>query len=121
MRSLSLISLLIALAIGAVLWQKLLVKAAPEPTLTPAEYVRIFEGENPAIEYPGDCEQHATRTPDCDIYIEPDIKSENEQENDGPETAEQGEMLQQRSNAHDTMMKSFDDKYDKYKDQVNGR
>jgi hypothetical protein len=30
-------------------------------------------------------------------------------------------MEQQRQRGHDVMMKSFDDKYDKYKGQINGR
>ena len=110
MRSLTIISILLALAIGAFAWQKMLVKSTPRQIYEPAEYSPALGGVESDKDYLGECEEQQTRTPDCEIEIESDIESE-----------EQGEMREQRSSSHDTMMKSFDDKYDQYKDQINGR
>ena len=110
MRSLTIISILLALGIGVFTWQKLLMNSAPRQIYEPAEYSPALGGVESEKDYLGECEDHKTRTPDCEIEIESDFKSE-----------EQGEMVEQRSSSHDTMMKSFDGKYDKYKDQINGR
>jgi len=110
MRGLTIISIVLALAIGVYSWQKMLVKSTPRQVYQPAEYSPALGGVESDDDYLSECEDHKTRTPDCEIEIESDIKSE-----------EQGEMAEQRSSSHDTMMKSFDQKYDKYKDQINGR
>ena len=110
MRSLTIISILLALGIGGFTWQKLFVKNTPGQLYEPAEYSPALGGVESDDDYLSECEDHKTYTPDCEIEIESDIKSE-----------EQGEMAEQRSSSHDTMMKSFDDKHDKYQDQKNGR
>ena len=107
MRNITLISLLLALAAGAVLWQKLLVKNAPERVLQPAEHSSTLnEGEKSEEEYSGECEEQYAGASECD--------SSND-------IAEQDEMTEQRRRAHDTMMESFDNKYDKYRDQLDGK
>ena len=110
MRSLTIISILLALGIGVFTLQKMLVNSAPRQIYEPAEYSPALGGVESEKDYLGECEDHKTRTPDCETEIESDFKSE-----------EQGEMAEQRGNSYDTMMKSFDGKYDKYKDQINGR
>ena len=110
MRSLTIISILLALGIGVFTWQKLIVKSTPRQIYEPAEYSPALGGVESEKDYLGECEEQKTRTADCEFEIESDIQSE-----------EQGEMVEQRSSSHDTMMKSFDQKYDQYKDQVNGR
>ena len=107
MRNITLISLLLALAAGAVLWQKLLVKNTPERLLEPAEYSStINESEKSEEGSSGECEEPYAGASECD--------SSNE-------NAEQDEMTEQRRRAHDTMMKSFDNKSDKYRDQLDGK
>ena len=110
MRSLTIISILLALGIGVFTLQKMLVNSAPRQIYEPAEYSPALGGVESEIDYLGECEDHQTRTPDCEIEIESGFKPE-----------EQGEMAEQRGNSYNTMMKSFDGKYDKYKDQINGR
>lgn len=110
MRSLTIISILLALGIGVFTWQKMLVNSAPRQIYEPAEYSPALGGVESEKDYLGECEDHKTRTPDCEIEIESGFESE-----------EQGEMAEQRGNSYDTMMKSFDGKYEKYKDQINGR
>lgn len=107
MRNITLISLLLALAAGAVLWQKLLVKNAPERVFEPAEYSSTLnEGEKSDEDYTAECEEKYAGASECDS---------------SGEIAEQDEMTEQRQRAHDTMMKSFDNKYDKYRDQLDGK
>lgn len=106
MRNLTLVSILLALVIGAVVWQKLLVTTAPDPLPQTADYERLLSGEDEDDEYPGECDAEDGQPSECESEME---------------SEEQGEMVQQRNSAHDSMMKSFDQKYDKYKDQVNGR
>mgnify|MGYP001813239635 CR=1 FL=1 len=110
MRSLTIISILLALGIGVFTVQKMFMNSAPRQIYEPAEYSPALGGVESEKDYLGECEDHKTRTPDCEIEIESGFESE-----------EQGEMAEQRGNSYDTMMKSFDDKYDKYKDQINGR
>jgi len=107
MRNLTLVSILLALVIGAVVWQKLLVTTAPDPLPLTADYERLLSGEDEDEEYPGECDAEVGQPSECESAME--------------SSEEQGEMAEQRNGAHDTMMKSFDQKYDKYKDQVNGR
>jgi hypothetical protein len=106
MRNISLISLLLALAAGAVLWQKLLVKSAPEREFEPAEYSSTLNDDERSDEdYTTGCEEQYAGTSEC---------------GSSDDDTEQDEMTEQRRRAHDTMMKSFDSKYDKYRDQING-
>ncbi len=106
MRNLTLISLLLALAAGAVLWQKQLVKSAPEREFEPAEYSSTLnEDEQSDEDDTSGCEEQYAGTSEC---------------GSSDDNTEQDEMAEQRRRAHDTMMKSFDSKYDKYRDQLDG-
>ncbi|GMR06835.1 MAG: hypothetical protein BMS9Abin25_1465 [Gammaproteobacteria bacterium] len=106
MRNFSLISILIALVIGGFLWQKTLVKNAPDRLLDSVDYSTTLEKPNDAKNSPDDCDETNQESPEC----APEVKS-----------AEQIEMENQNSRAYGTMMKSFDDKLDKYKQQIGGR
>ena len=106
MRTFSIISILLALAVAAILWQKLLVNSAPERLPEPAEYSTMTDDQGEEEYAPEGCNENDQESSDC----EPESV-----------TAEQGEMEQQRERGHDVMMKSFDEKYDKYKGQINGR
>jgi len=99
MRNFSLISILIALAIGGFAWQKMLVKSVPDP----ADYNTSSETLNEEQDIQPECDEYNQESPEC----QPEMES-----------AEQGEMEEQRSQGHDVMMKSFDSKYDKYKEQT---
>ena len=105
MRTFSIISILLALAVAAILWQKLLVNTAPDQLPDPAEYSTMTDNQDEE-EYTSEGCNESDQESDC----EPE-----------PVSAEQGEMEQQRQRGHDVMMKSFDEKYDKYKGQINGR
>ena len=106
MRNFSLISILLALAIGAIVWQKLIVRSAPDRLPEPAEYTTTLDDQGQVEEVTEDCVEQNEGASECESDVE---------------IAEQGEMVEQRSRAHDTMMKSFDKKYDKYKDQIKGQ
>jgi hypothetical protein len=106
MRNFSILSILIALAAVALLWNNLLVKSTPDRLPDPAAYTtpEVIQSEQ-EIETE-DCNETEQAAAECDT---------------GLDSAEQGEMEQQRGQGHDVMMDSFNKKYDKYKDQVNGR
>jgi|GEM_PF-1698581 len=106
MRNLSLISILLALAIGAVILQKQLKHQVPDRMPDPVELT-------PAVDY-SDADQDSLE--DCDESAM-DL-GECEPEGD---TTVQSEMEDQRKRAYGTIMKSFDDKYDKYREQTGGR
>jgi hypothetical protein len=105
MRNFSIISILLALAVAAILWQKLLVKSAPDRLPDPAEYSTIQDDQSEEENMSEECESDQES-----FECEPQM-----------DTTEQGEMEQQRQQGHDVMMKSFDEKLDKYKGQTNGR
>ncbi|GBE07640.1 hypothetical protein BMS3Bbin11_00814 [bacterium BMS3Bbin11] len=106
MRNFTLISLLIALAIGGILWQKTLVNNAPDHLLDSVDYKTTLEKLDDVKDSPDNCDESNQESPGC----APEVKS-----------AEQTEMENQNSRAYGTMMKSFDDKLDKYKKQIGGR
>ena len=106
MRTFTIISILLALAVTAILWQKLLVNSTPDRFIDPADYSTMQEDQPEDENITDACSDADADTPGC----EPEMN-----------TAEQDEMGQQRGQAHDVMMKSFDKKYDKYQDQINGR
>jgi len=99
MRNFSLISILIALAIGGFVWQKMLVKSVPDP----ADYSTTSETQNEEQDIQPECDEYNQDSPEC----QPEMES-----------AEQSEMEEQRSQGHDVMMKSFDSKYNKYRKQT---
>jgi len=104
MRNFSLISILIALAIGGILWQKTLVKSVPDRLPDPADYSSAIDDQNAVQNNSANCDETNQESPEC-----------------APESAEQSEMEEQRRQGRDVMMKSFDDKYDKYRKQIGGR
>jgi len=106
MRNFSLISILIALALGGFLWQKTLVNTAPDHLPDPVDYRTAVDNQNDAQNTSVDCDETNQDSPEC----APEVKS-----------AEQTEMEEQNRQGQDFMMKSFDDKYDKYKKQIGGR
>lgn len=106
MRTFSIISILLALAVAAILWQKLLVNSTPERLPEPAESSTMTDGLGEEEYAPEGCNENDQESSECETE---------------PVTAEQAEMEQQREQGHDVMMKSFDEKYDKYKGQINGR
>lgn len=106
MRNFSIISILLALAVAAILWQKLLVNSAPDQLPDPAEYSTMTDDQDEEEYASEGCNENDQESSEC----EPE-----------PVSAELGEMEQQRGQAHDVMMKSFDEKLDKYKGQINGR
>lgn len=106
MRNITLISLLLALAAGALLWQKLLVKSVPEREFEPAEHSSTSNDDEKSDEdYATGCEEQYAGASEC---------------GSSDDDTEQDEMTEQRRRAHDTMMNSFDSKYDKYREQING-
>jgi hypothetical protein len=106
MRNFSIISILLALAAAAFLWKNLLVNSAPDNLPDPTDYTTQSEYQDEEVYGGTECDENEQESSECD--------SERVSE-------ELGEMQQQRGQAHDVMMKSFDQKYDKYRDQTNGR
>jgi len=105
MRNFSIISILLALTVAAILWQKVIVNSAPERLPDPADYTTMPDDQAEEI-MSDECNENDQQGFEC----EPEV-----------DTTEQGEMEQQRQRGHDVMMKSFDEKLDKYKGQINGR
>ena len=103
MRNFSLISILIALAIGGFVWQKMLVKSVPDRMPDPADYSSTRETLKEEQDMPSECDEYNQDSAEC----QPEMES-----------AEQSEMEEQRRQGHDVMMKSFDNKYDKYRKQT---
>ncbi|MEA1888312.1 MAG: hypothetical protein U9N50_00835 [Pseudomonadota bacterium] len=101
MRSFSLISILIALAIGGFLWKNMLEKSAPDRLPDPVDYSSALDEQNDSVE----CDETNQESPECAPEME---------------LAEQSEMEEQRKEGYDVMMKSFNGKYDKYKKQIGG-
>jgi len=106
MRNFSLISILIALALGGFLWQKTLVNNAPDHVLDSVDYSTTLDRPDEVKISTDNCDESNQESPEC----APEVKS-----------AEQTEMENLNSRAYGTMMKSFDDKLDKYKKQIGGR
>ncbi|MCK5360269.1 MAG: hypothetical protein KAJ95_06555 [Gammaproteobacteria bacterium] len=107
MRIFTIISILLALAVTAILWQKLLVNSTDQLP-DPADYSTVTDNQA-EVEYVSDeCNEDDQDSSECEP--EPEQIS-----------AEQNEMMQQRQQGHDVMMNSFDEKFDKYKGQINGR
>ncbi len=106
MRTFSIISILLALAVAAILWQQLLVNSAPDQLPDPAEYSTMTDNQDEEEYASEGCNENDQESSECESE---------------PVSAEQGEMEQHRGQAHDVMMKSFDEKFDKYKGQINGR
>jgi hypothetical protein len=106
MRTFSILSILIALAAAGILWKMLLDNRTPDRLPDPAEYAEMPVDQREEEYASAECSENDQGSSEC----EPE-----------PVSAEQGEMEQQRGQAHDVMMESFDKKYDKYKGQINGR
>jgi hypothetical protein len=98
MRNFSLVSIILALAAGALIWQKLIVNSTPEPSQLPAS--SYTSGQSDPDEQGSLAEEAG---------------------DSGFESDEQQEMADQQSRSHDIMMKSFDKKYDQYRERINGQ
>ena len=105
MRNFSIISILLALAAAAFLWNSLLETSTSDRLPDPADYSTSADNQDEEDYASDGCDEYDQDSSEC----EPDV-----------DTAEQGEMEQQRGQAHDVMMDSFNKKYDKYKGQING-
>ncbi len=100
MRNFSLISILIALALGGYFWQKTMVSSMPDRFPDPADY-----SENRGQNETPECNEYNQDSPECQV---------------DNTSAEQNELEEQRKQGHDVMMKSFNTKYDKYKQKIGG-
>jgi len=100
MRNFSLISIILALAAGALIWQKLIVNSTPERSPEPASY---------------------TISPTTTADEQEDSSADGNAGGSGFESDEQQEMADQQTRSHDFMMESFDEKYDKYKESINSQ
>jgi hypothetical protein len=106
MRNFSLISILLALVIGAIAWQKLLDHNVPDRLPDPVQYtpdIGYQDGEQGQSE---NCVESSHDGQEC---------------SQGEEMTEQDELQEYQQRAYGTIMKSFDGEYDKYRDQANGR
>jgi hypothetical protein len=106
MRNFSLISILLALAIGAFIWQKQFKHQVPTRMPDPVELAPAVDYRGSEYEIAEDCEDAQFDSDEC----EP-----------GREETVQSEMEDQRKRAYGTIMKSFDDEYGKYREQTGGR
>jgi hypothetical protein len=99
MRNFSLVSIILALAAGALIWQKLIVNSTPEPSQPASSYSSNQSDRNEGSA----------------------MSEESDAGDSGFESDEQQEMADQQSRSHDIMMKSFDKKYDQYREGINGQ
>ena len=106
MRNLSLISLLLALAIGAFLWQKQLKHQVPTRMPDPSEFAPAVDYTDSDNELEAGCDDGQLDLDECEQEREETVQSE---------------MEDQRKRAYGTIMKSFDDEYGKYREQTGGR
>ena len=104
MRNFSIISILLALAIGGFLWQKSLEKNSPDHLLDSIDRSTSVDDQYTSQDSV-DCDQQNQASSSC----EPETES-----------AEQDEMADQRSRGHDVMMKSFNDGLSEYKGTIGG-
>lgn len=106
MRLLSLISILLALAIGAIAWQKLIDHNIQDRLPDPDGHTILLDDQHQGRNFSEECNENNPGSSAC----RPDV-----------EATEQGEMEIQRRRAYGTIIKSFDDKYSRYKDRIGGR
>lgn len=106
MRNLSLVSILLALAIGAVVWQKQLKHQLPARLPEPAEHATEMDYRDSEDNLPGECDDAPENSDVCESTDDESV---------------QAEMEDQRKRAYGTIMKSFDDEYGKYRKQTGGR
>jgi len=106
MRNLSIISILIALAAGGVLWQKTLVKSTSDIVPKPVEYSVPADDQSDFSNNADNCDGNDQESSEC----APDMNS-----------AEQDEMEQQNQQGQAIMMDSYNEKLEKYNKQIGGR
>ena len=106
MRNFSLISILLALAIGAFLWQKQFKHQVPSRMPDPVELAPAVDYRGSENELADECEDTSVDSDECEPEREETVQSE---------------MEDQRKRAYGTIMKSFDDEYGKYREQTGGR
>lgn len=104
MRNFSLLSILLALVIGAVVWTKQLDNQSPSRLPDPVTF-QVLDSEEEGGGYPADCDEPEYGE-DCDTDVSESLQTE---------------MEDQRRRAYGTMMESFDKEYGKYREQTGGR
>ena len=104
MRNFSLLSILLALVIGAVVWTKQLNNQPPSRVPDPVT-LQFEDNEEEGDEYLADCDEQGYDE-DCDA---------------GASGSLQTEMEDQRRRAYGTVIESFDEEYGKYREQTGGR
>ncbi len=106
MRNFSIISILIALAAGGVLWQKTLVKSTSDIVPKPVVYSTPVEDQDDISNADENCDENNQESPECVTDMN---------------TAEQSEMEEQGRRSQEVMMKSYNEKLEKYNKQIGGR
>jgi len=106
MRNFSIISILIALAAGGLLWQKLLVKSVPVPMPVPVVYSAPEDEQSDLSNDTVVCDEDNLESPEC---------------SPNTSTAEQDEMAQQNRQGQAIMMDSYNEKLEKYNKQIGGQ
>lgn len=106
MRNFSILSILIALAAGGVLWQKTLVKSTTDVMPKPVVYSEPADDQSNVTSNTIDCDEDNQDLSEC----APDMNS-----------AEQDEMEQQNQQGQAIMMKSYNEKLEKYNKQIGGQ
>lgn len=104
MRNFSLLSILLALVIGAVVWTKQLNNQSPSRLPDPVTF-QFEDNEEEGGEYLADCDEQGYDE-DCDAAASGSLQTE---------------MEDQRRRAYGTVMESFDEEYGKYREQTGGR
>lgn len=106
MRNFSIISVLIALAAGGILWQKTLVKSTTDVMPKPVVYSEPADDQNNITGNTDNCYEDNQGSSEC-----------------GSDTisAEQNEMELQNQRGQAIMMKSYNEKLEKYNKQIGGQ
>lgn len=105
MRNFSLLSILLALVIGAVLLTRQL-DTIPTKNAPPVMEFEEYRDTDLQVDDDTDCDGHAGDENECQAE---------------PSDSEHAEMEEQRKRAYGTIMDSFDKEYGKYREQTGGR
>lgn len=105
MRNFSLISVLLALVIGAVLWTRQL-DNVPTKSVPPVIEFEEHRDEDISMDHYAACDENDTDSSDCQAESS---------------DSEHAELEDQRKRAYGTIMDSFDSEYGKYREQTGGR
>lgn len=106
MRSFSIISLLIALAAGGILWQKSIENSRTNLVPQPVVYGSSADDQSGLSSNAENCDDYNQDSPNC-------ISNTVDEE--------QAEMDEQRRKGHAVMMESYNKKLEKYNKQIGGQ